>query len=151
MEHRRRLPQTGPARPNLTLLTEATATRVIFDGSAPSVSNSSRLGTRRVVRARGEVVLCGGAMNSPQLLMLSGVGDREQLADHGIDVVTHAPEVGQNLMDHLVVLLGFDAPHDTLFAAEKPLQLVNYLARRRGMLTSNVVEAYGFVRSRAGA
>ena len=93
-------------------------------------------------------MLCGGAVNSPQLLMLSGIGDREQLADHGIDVVHHAPEVGQNLMDHLVVPLGFDVPHDTLFAAEKPVELLNYLIRRRGMLTSNVGEAYGFVRSR---
>ena len=136
-------------RPNLTLLTGATATRVIFDGTRAVGVEFEQLGSRRVVRARGEVVLCGGAINSPQLLMLSGVGDREQLADHGIDVVTHSPEVGENLADHLVVVLGFDAPHDTLFAAEKPLQLVNYLARRRGMLTSNGVEAYGFVRSRA--
>src|ERR1700687_1260238 len=80
--------------------------------------------------------------------MLSGIGDRERLADHSIKVVHHTPEVGENLMDHLVVPLGFDVPYDTLFAAEKPLQLVNYLLRRRGMLTSNVGEAYGFVRSR---
>jgi choline dehydrogenase-like flavoprotein len=105
-------------RPNLTLLTGATATRVIFDGTRAVGVEFEQLGSRRVVRARGEVVLCGGAINSPQLLMLSGVGDREQLADHGIDVVTHSPEVGENLADHLVVVLGFDAPHDTLFAAE---------------------------------
>ncbi len=60
----------------------------------------------------------------------------------------HAPEVGENLLDHLVVPLGFDCADDTLFAAEKPWELVNYLLRRRGMLTSNVGEAYGFVRSR---
>ncbi len=60
----------------------------------------------------------------------------------------HAPAVGTNLLDHLVVPLGFDVRDDSLFAAEKPLELVNYLARRRGMLTSNVGEAYGFVRSR---
>ena len=92
--------------------------------------------------------MCGGAVNSPQLLMLSGIGDRDQLAEHGIDVVHHAPEVGENLTDHSSAPLGFDVPNDTLFAAEKPLQLVNYLIRRRGMLTSNVAEAYGFVRSR---
>ena len=63
-------------------------------------------------------------------------------------MVSHAPDVGTNLLDHLVVALGFDVPGDTLFAAEKPLQLVNYLVRRRGMLTSNVGEAYGFVKSR---
>jgi choline dehydrogenase len=94
------------------------------------------------------VVLCGGAVNSPQLFMLSGIGDRDQLADHGIDAVHEAPDVGANLLDHLVVPLGFDVPNNTLFAAENPLELVNYLVRRRGMLTSNVAEAYGFVRSR---
>jgi choline dehydrogenase-like flavoprotein len=92
-------------------------------------------------------VLCGGAINSPQLLMLSGIGDRDQLAEHGIDVIQHAPQVGKNLMDHLCVLLGFDVKHDTMFAADKPVQLVNYLLRRRGMLTSNAGEAYGFIRS----
>ncbi len=135
-------------RPNLTLLTEATATRVIVDGRRAVGVEFDQLGQGRVVRARREVVLAGGAVNSPQLLMLSGIGDREQLAAHGIDVVAHAPDVGQNLMDHLVVPLGFDISHDTLFAAEKPAELLNYLIRRRGMLTSNVGEAYGFVRSR---
>lgn len=80
--------------------------------------------------------------------MLSGIGDREQLAEHGIDTVYHAPEVGQNLLDHLVTVLGFEVDGDSLFAAEKPKQLIDYLLRRRGMLTSNVGEAYGFVRSR---
>jgi choline dehydrogenase-like flavoprotein len=77
-------------------------------------------------------VLCGGAVNSPQLLMLSGIGDREQLARHGIDVVADAPEVGRNLMDHLAVPVGFDVPDDSLQGAEKPLEMVNYLLRRRG-------------------
>jgi len=135
-------------RRNLTLYTEATVTRVIFDGKRAVGVEFEQLGARRVVKARSEVVLCGGAINSPQLLMLSGVGDSDQLAERGIDVVAHAPDVGGNLLDHLVVPLGFDVPNDTLFAAEKPLQLVNYLVRRRGMLTSNVGEAYGFVKSR---
>jgi choline dehydrogenase-like flavoprotein len=135
-------------RPNLTLQTEATATRVLFDGRRAVGVEFSQLGQRRVVKARREVVLAGGAVNSPQLLMLSGIGDREQLARHGIDVVADVPEVGQNLMDHLAVPLGFDVAEDSLFAAEKPLELLNYLLRRRGMLTSNVGEAYGFVRSR---
>jgi choline dehydrogenase len=82
------------------------------------------------------------------LLMLSGIGDREHLAAHGIDVVRNAPQVGKNLSDHLVTGLGFDVDNDTLFGADKPLQLLNYLTRRRGMLTSNGGEAYGFVRSR---
>lgn len=135
-------------RANLTLHTQATATRVVFDGRRAVGVEFDQLGQRRVVRARREVVLAGGAVNTPQLLMLSGVGDREQLGRHGIDVVADVPEVGQNLMDHLAVPVGFDVPDDSLQAAEKPLELVNYLLRRRGMLTSNVGEAYGFVRSR---
>lgn len=135
-------------RRNLTLLTEAAATRVLFDGTRTVGVEFDQGGQRRTVRARREVVLCGGAVNSPQLLMLSGIGDREQLAGHGIDVIRHAPQVGKNLADHLCAPLGFDATNDTFFAAERPLNLVNYLIRRRGMLTSNGAEAYGFVRSR---
>jgi choline dehydrogenase len=73
-----------------------------------------------VAYARREVVLCGGAVNSPQLLMLSGIGDRDHLVDHGIDVVYHSPEVGQNLLDHLTTRLGFAVEGGSLFAGEKP-------------------------------
>ena len=135
-------------RRNLTLLTEAAARRVVFDGRRAVGVEFGKDGGHHLVRARREVVLCCGAVNSPQLLMLSGVGDREQLADHRIDVVHHAPEVGRNMADHLAAPLVFEVRHGSLFAAEKPLQLLNYLLRRRGMLTSNVGEAYGFVRSR---
>ncbi|OBH01289.1 glucose-methanol-choline oxidoreductase [Mycobacterium sp. E136] len=135
-------------RANLTLETDALATRVVFDGRRAVGVEIEQNGTRRVVKARREVVLCGGAINSPQLLMLSGIGDGERLAEHGISTLVHTPDVGANLADHFIAALGFDVPNDSLFAAEKPLQLLNYLLRRRGMLTSNVGEAYGFVRSR---
>ncbi|MEO8814863.1 MAG: GMC family oxidoreductase N-terminal domain-containing protein [Mycobacterium sp.] len=135
-------------RKNLNVLTGSTATRVVLDGNRAVGVEFDQGGQRCVAHARREVVLCGGAINSPQLLMLSGIGDRDQLSDHGIDPVHHSPEVGQNLLDHLVALVGFDTSEDSLFAAEKPKQLINYLLRRRGMLTSNVAEAYGFVRSR---
>jgi choline dehydrogenase-like flavoprotein len=135
-------------RQNLRLFTGAHVTRVLFDGNRAIGVEIDTDGRRQVVKARREVLLCAGAINTPQLLMLSGIGDRDQLAEHGIESIHHAPGVGANLLDHLIVPLGFDATCETLFAAEKPLQLVNYLARRRGMLTSNVGEAYGFVRSR---
>jgi choline dehydrogenase len=135
-------------RPNLRVLTGATVTRVLVEGDRAVGVEYQHDGRTRVARARREVVLCAGALNSPQLLMLSGIGDRERLADHGIETVCHVPEVGQNLMDHLCVPVGFDVAEDTLFAAEKPRELLDYLLRRRGMLTSNVAEAYGFVRSR---
>jgi choline dehydrogenase len=135
-------------RKNLTLITEATATRVVFDGRRAVGVEFEKDGERRIVRARREVVLSAGAVNSPQLLMLSGIGDQQKLQRHGIDVVHHSPEVGENLRDHFVAYLGFGVEGDTLFAAQKPLELANYLIRRRGMLTSPAGEAYGFVRSR---
>ncbi|KUI08619.1 glucose-methanol-choline oxidoreductase [Mycolicibacterium acapulense] len=135
-------------RKNLTLETEALATRVVFEGRRAVGVEIDQNGTRRIIKARREVVLCGGAINSPQLLMLSGIGDGDRLAEHGIQTLVHAPDVGANLLDHFIAALGFDVPNDSLFTAEKPLQLLNYLLRRRGMLTSNVGEAYGFVRSR---
>jgi choline dehydrogenase len=136
-------------RKNLKLLTEATVTRVILEGTRAVGVEFQKNGRRQFVQARREVVLCAGAVNSPQLLMLSGIGDREQLRSHGIEVVHHSPQVGQNLQDHLGTVLEFQAQRDTRFAAGKPMQLANYLIRRRGMLSSSAGEAYGFVRSRA--
>jgi len=97
--------------------------------------------------AHREVILAGGAINTPQLLMLSGIGPAEHLAEHGIPVVFDNPNVGADLQDHLVAGLAPGARGGTLFAAEKVGQLARYLTSRRGMLTSNVAEAYGFVRT----
>ena len=95
-------------RNNLNVLTGATATRIVIDGNRAVGVEYQRGGQPCVAHARREVVLCGGAINSPQLLMLSGIGDRDHLAEHGIDTVHHSPEVGQNLLDHLVTILGFE-------------------------------------------
>ena len=136
-------------RSNLTLVTGAMVRRVIFEGTrAVGVEFDDADGRRQTVRAAREVVLCAGAVNTPQLLMLSGVGEAGDLRDLGIDVVHDAPEVGRNLLDHLITPLGFRVAQDSLLDAEKPRELANYLLRRKGMLTSNVGEAYGFVRSR---
>jgi choline dehydrogenase len=104
-------------------------------------------GITRHVRARREVVLSGGAINTPQLLMLSGIGPAAHLAEHGIPVLVDSPGVGANLQDHLVAGLAPAAAGGTLYDAEKPAELVKYLTARKGMLTSNVAEAYGFVRT----
>ncbi|MBD3942962.1 GMC family oxidoreductase N-terminal domain-containing protein [Microbacterium sp. NEAU-LLC] len=134
-------------RPNLVVRAGAQATRVLFeDGRAVGVEYVVDGVTRRV-RAAREVILSGGAINTPQLLMLSGIGDRDELETLGIEVVAHSPEVGKNLRDHLVALLAVEAPGDTLFTAEKPGELVKYLTQKKGMLTSNVGEAYAFIRS----
>ncbi len=132
-------------RSNLDVRTGAHATRVLLEGTRAVGVEAIIGGTTRTLRARREVILSGGAVNTPQLLMLSGIGPGPQLREFGIDVVVDAPEVGRNLRDHLLALLGMGAEKDTLFAATKPREVANYLLRRRGMLTSNVAEAYGFI------
>lgn len=142
-------------RRNLRVMTGAFVRRVTFATGTGAESEAPRAtgvyvdvaGVTRHVRARREVVLSGGAINTPQLLMLSGIGPSEHLAERGIDVVVDAPEVGANLQDHLVAGLAPAAHGGTLYDAERPAELARYLARRTGMLTSNVAEAYGFVRT----
>ncbi|MBW9094901.1 GMC family oxidoreductase N-terminal domain-containing protein [Microbacterium jejuense] len=140
-------------RAGLRVLTGAHVRRVTFDapdGGEPPRATGVYVdvdGITRHVRARREVVLSGGAINTPQLLMLSGIGPAAHLAEHGIEVVVDAPDVGTNLQDHLVAGLAPAADAGTLYDAEKAIELVRYLTGRRGMLSSNVGEAYGFVRT----
>jgi choline dehydrogenase len=131
-------------RPNLTVRTHAHVTRVVVEGRrAVGVEVDGE-----VTRAR-EVVLCGGAVNSPQLLLLSGIGPRDELERHGIPVVHDLPGVGANLQDHLAAGALYESRQPvTLYSAESPLQILRYLLLRKGMLTSNVAEAAAFVRSR---
>jgi choline dehydrogenase len=135
------------ARANLTVRTGAQATRVLFDGTRAIGVEYLLDGMTTRATARREVVLSGGAVNTPQLLMLSGIGPRAQLEKFGIPVRVDSPEVGENLRDHLLSGLIIETAGDTLFSAKKMPELVNFLARGRGMLTSNIAEAYGFVRS----
>ena len=138
-------------RPNLTVRTGVRADRVVFDGSrAVAVQCSMPDGRTRTASARREIVLCGGAVNTPQLLLLSGIGEPDQLAAQGIPVVAASPAVGRNLQDHLVAGLIVRVAGGTLFDAQRPAEVARYLLRRTGMLTSNIAEAYGFVRSTPG-
>ena len=118
-----------------------------FSQTMLSQKKGARHSTVDAYLTRGEVILSGGAVNTPQLLMLSGIGDAAQLTALGIPVVVNSPEVGANLRDHLVSFFTVETPGGTLFTATALKEVGNYLARRRGMLTSNVAEAYGFVRS----
>ncbi|MGY6708252.1 MAG: GMC family oxidoreductase [Rhizobiaceae bacterium] len=92
-------------RPNLTVLTEATASRIILEGTRASGVTISHRGRERRVAARREVLLAGGVINSPQLLMLSGIGARDELAAQGIETRLDLPAVGKNLQDHVSVIL----------------------------------------------
>ncbi len=137
-------------RDNLTVVTRALVDRVGFDGGrAVGVTYLDADGVVQDVPAAREVLLAGGAVSSPLLLLRSGIGDPAQLADHDIEVVAASPQVGENLQDHLMVAVVMACPQPvTLVDAEKPMQLLRYLFRRRGLLTSNVGEAAAFIRSR---
>ena len=137
------------SRPNLVVETGAHVVRVVFDAGRAGGVSYLQDGALHTARVRREVILAGGAVNTPQILMLSGIGPAEHLTDVGIEVLVDAPGVGSNLSDHLAAGLIMETTRtDSLVAAETPLQLVDYLTRRRGLLTSNVGEAHAFVASR---
>jgi choline dehydrogenase len=138
-------------RPNLEIVTRAMTERIVFEGTrAVGVEYTRPGGRRRVVRA-AEVIVCGGAINSPQLLQLSGVGNAAELAALGIDVVHDLPGVGENLQDHLEVYVQQACP--------QPVSMVPHLTMwrrpwiglqwlfRRGPATTSHFEAGGFARS----
>ncbi len=103
-------------RSNLTILTRAMAHRVIFEGrKAIGVEYSTRNAKTMIARSDREVILSGGVINSPQLLMLSGIGDADQLKQHGIDVVADLKGVGQNLQDHLAIDVQYERIGDGPF------------------------------------
>lgn len=142
-------------RPNLDVVTRAQATRVLFEGQR-AVGVEYTRGGRQLDTARGaEVISCGGAFNSPQLLQLSGVGPAALVAEHGIAVVCDLPGVGENLQDHLEVYVQH--------RCKKPVSLSPALSRwrrpfigaqwllGRGPGMTNHFEAGGFARSRPEA
>ena len=139
-------------RRNLSILTGALVSRVLIENErAVGVEYIDATGTSHVLRANREVVLAGGAINSPQLLMLSGVGDRDHLQSVGIDCLVHCPEVGCNLQDHLDMTVSVhDRSRQSIgfspyFFPRLVRALYDYFRYRRGFLTSNAAEAGAFV------
>ena len=134
-------------RSNLTATTGAQVTRIRFDGRAAVGVDYVQDGTgsTETVDASEEVILSAGAINSPQLLMLSGVGPADHLAAHDISVVHDLPGVGRNLQDHLQVKVNYACEKPiSLAGAESLWNLLKYLVLKRGPLTSNVAEGGGF-------
>ncbi len=136
-------------RGNLTVVTAAQVQRILFDGTrATGVEYRDAAGVTQRVTASGEVILSGGAINSPQLLMLSGIGDPDQLRAVGVQPRQELVGVGANLQDHLACGVVYHCPKPvTLYAAASRRELVRFLLARRGMLTSSINEAVAFIRS----
>ncbi|WP_186164148.1 GMC family oxidoreductase [Burkholderia gladioli] len=143
------------SRKNLTLLSEALVRRVSFEGKRATGIAYAHQGREHHVSARREVILCAGAVDTPKLLQLSGVGDPVKLARHGISTVHALPAVGQNLQDHLCVSFYFKANRPTLNDEMGTLfgKLkigLRYLLNKRGPLAMSVNQAGGFFRGDDG-
>ena len=143
------------SRPNLGVRTRALSTRVLLDGRRAIGVEYAHDGRRTEVRAEREVILAGGAINSPQLLMLSGIGEAEELSGYGIPVVADLPGVGKNLQDHLEIYVQHVCTQPiSLYAALKPWNQarigLEWIFLKRGLGASSHFEAGAFIRSRAG-
>jgi choline dehydrogenase len=136
-------------RPNLTVITGAHTERILFDGTrATGVEYRDAAGAIHRASASHEVILSAGTINSPQLLLLSGIGPADQLRTVGVKPHHDLVGVGANLQDHLACGVVVHCPKPiTLAAAGSPAQLAKFLLRRRGMLTSSINEAVAFVRN----
>lgn len=137
-------------RANLTVQTHAHATRLLFAGTRVTGVEYIHNGAIMQQFAAREVLLCGGAVNSPQLLMLSGIGPAKHLHALGIPVRVDLPGVGKNLQDHLLVSVNYQCQRPvTLMRADTLWNRLQYLLLRRGPLTSNIGEAGAFIKTRA--
>jgi choline dehydrogenase-like flavoprotein len=136
------------SRPNLTVRTDALVTGVVVEAGRAAGVRYLHRGAEELARADGEVILCAGAIGSPHLLLLSGIGPAEQLIEQGVRVVADSPGVGANLSDHPIVTAIWAAPKETgLWEQAGPLSLARWRYLRSGPLTSNVAEAGGFSRT----
>jgi choline dehydrogenase len=138
-------------RPNLEVRCRALVTRILFEGSRAVGVEVAQRGRTSRIRA-DEVILCGGAINSPQLLQLSGVGNGDELRRLGVDVVAHVPGVGQNLQDHLEVYVQYASKLPVSVAPamdlkNRPKVGLEWLLFRRGPGATNHFEGGGFARS----
>lgn len=137
-------------RANLHVVTGAQASRITFDGGRANGVTYTCNGRAFHQPAAREVLLCGGAINSPQLLMLSGIGPADELRRHGIDVLADAPEVGANLQDHLDVCTLHHATQRITYdrVSDARIAFHYYLRGHTGPGSSNIAEAGAFLRSR---
>jgi choline dehydrogenase len=140
------------SRQNLTVLPNMLVHRVLFEGTRAIGVEASQLGQVQELRAAHEVIVCAGAYNSPQLLMLSGVGPAEHLLLRELEVVLDQPAVGENLTDHAATyaVWGTEEPESLLLAREPPA-LEQFMASQTGPFASNLAESGAFVRVEADA
>jgi choline dehydrogenase len=144
----------GPAHPrqNLRIETNALVVRVLIEQGRACGVEFERDGVRQVLRARREVILCGGAFNSPQLLLLSGIGPVTQLQQHGIAPLVDLPGVGENLQDHPIALTFWRAAQPVTFERELradrlAFNVLRWIATGKGSPAQSPLTIQGFIRS----
>ncbi|TCB76440.1 GMC family oxidoreductase N-terminal domain-containing protein [Acinetobacter sp. ANC 4177] len=142
------------SRPNLTVLTQAITHKILIENKIASGVEVQHAGQIKQLHARKEVLLCAGAIQSPQILMLSGIGDQAELNEHQIEVKHHLPGVGKNFHDHPDFIFGYTVK-DTVNTFGVSMsgslgmikQIKRYRSERRGMIASNFAECGGFLKS----
>ncbi|MCX5467586.1 GMC family oxidoreductase [Acinetobacter nematophilus] len=141
-------------RKNLTVETSAQTQRILIENGVAVGVEYKQNGQLKQIRARREVLLSAGAMQSPQILMLSGIGDQHELMEHGIEVKKHLPGVGKNFHDHPDFIFGYKVREiQGTFGLSIPgsidliKQIGRYRKERRGLLTTNFAECGGFIKS----
>lgn len=143
-------------RPNLAVLTNALVERVVFDGRRAVGVDLSQGGERKRITANAEIVISGGTINSPQILMLSGIGPGAHLREYGIEVVHDLAAVGGNLHDHLAVAVLMEMRNTASYGLSvrtlprAAWNLLEYVVARKGPLASNVFESTAFLRTTSG-
>lgn len=142
-------------RPNLEVITKSLVSRILIEDGRATGVEITRNGKTEARHAAREVILSGGAINSPQLLMLSGIGPGDHLTANGIQVVHDLPGVGANLQDHLEIYVQYACNEPiSLYGAQNPLRKMligmEWIAARTGLGATSHFEAGGFIRSRAG-
>ncbi|MCU4434180.1 GMC family oxidoreductase N-terminal domain-containing protein [Acinetobacter bereziniae] len=143
-------------RKNLTVETSAQTQRILIENGVAVGVEYKQNGQLKQIRARREVLLSAGAMQSPQILMLSGIGDQHELMEHGIEVKKHLPGVGKNFHDHPDFIFGYKVREiQGTFGLSIPgsidliKQIGRYRKERRGLITTNFAECGGFIKSSA--
>lgn len=143
-------------RKNLTVETSAQTQRILIENGVAVGVEYKQNGQLKQIRARREVLLSAGAMQSPQILMLSGIGNQHELMEHGIEVKKHLPGVGKNFHDHPDFIFGYKVREiQGTFGLSIPgsidliKQIGRYRKERRGLLTTNFAECGGFIKSSA--
>lgn len=140
-------------RSNLNVQTGVQVERILFEGKRAVGVSYTQGGQQHIIHAKKEVILCAGAFNSPQLLMVSGVGPAEELKKFGIPVIHDLPGVGKNLQDHPDFIFGYSAKSLDLIGislggtVRLTGEIIKYIRSREGLLSTNFAEAGGFLKT----